>query len=419
MTLGATALSAGNVLLLLLQIVVILLVARVAATAFRHLGQPSVVGEMIGGLLLGPSVFGVLAPTLFLWLFHADSLRLLRAVSQIGILVFMFVVGTEFDIATLQPQARTAVAVALVGLIVPLALGAVLAVPLYGIVRPPVHLTPFVLFVGIAMSVTAFPVLARIVTERGLLAQPVGQLVLASAAIDDATAWCLLAVAVSIATTSTLSETLASIGVGAVFTIAMIGGARSLIARVRPRRTTWVTPLAAGTWLTSMLVTAACGFHAVFGAFIAGVTFSDNPQLRATLRRRIEGVGSSVLVPLFFAFAGLRTEVSGLAYPRDWLIGAGVIALAIAAKLGACAAAAQWSGLPRRDALAVGALMNTRGLMELIVLDIGYDLGVFTPNLFAILVIMAIITTCMTGPIVSRLQQSPQPFTGPTLGTRL
>ncbi len=393
--------------LLLLQVVVIIAAARFVGILFARLGQPSVVGEMLAGILLGPSFFGLLLPTAQATLFPAASMGALRMLSQIGVIVFMFVVGIDLDVAHLRHRSQSAIWVSHASIIVPFFLGTGFALFAYRELAPPgAPFNAFALFLGIAMSITAFPVLARILEERGLSGTALGTTAIACAAVDDVTAWCLLAVVVAIAKSTALSGALVTIALSAVFVVFMLKVAKPLAARlVRPHihGGGHTKALLAGTLsfvFLSALATEAIGIHALFGAFLAGVVMPAVPSVRDYLKMRLESFSSVLLLPLFFAFTGLRTQVGLLDGAQGWLLCLAVIAVAFTGKVGGTTLAARVTGMTWSDSFALGALMNTRGLVELIVLNLGYDLGILPPRIFAMMVLMALTTTFATGPLL-------------------
>jgi Kef-type K+ transport system membrane component KefB len=416
---------------LLLQLVVILVAARLAGRAVRALGQPQVIGEMAAGLALGPSLFGAIAPDMLAWLFPASSLAPLSVLSQLGVLLFMFVVGLRVDLDVLRGRAGVAVATSHASIVVPFVLGAGLAPWLHDTLAPSgVGLLPFTLFLGAAMSVTAFPVLARILTERRLLGTRVGSVAIASAAVDDVTAWCILAAVVAVARTGADAASIAgreflmTMGGATLYVLvaAMIG--RRVLAKLdreRVRRNLVVTPQIVGgaiiVALASAWVTEAIGVHALFGAFLAGTLMpragtAREPAISTQIADRMEDIVGAVLLPVFFALTGLRTSIGLLDGPALWGVCAVIFAVAVIGKLGGSATAARLAGMTWREALSVGALMNTRGLMELVILNVGLEIGVISPALFAMMVLMALVTTAMTSPLVSALHQG-EPATAP------
>jgi len=387
--------------LLLMQIVVVLAAARLCGHFIRRLGQPMVMGEILAGILLGPSLLGLVAPEAMAWLFPPSSLATLSLLSQVGVLLFMFVVGLEVDLSKQAAQVRGAIAVSHAGIVVPFLLGIGFAIVGFrGLAAPGVPFLAFGLFLGIAMSVTAFPVLARILKERQLLQTPLGQQAMSCAAIGDVLAWCLLAAVVAIAKARGLADTAWTFVLTAAFVALMVGVVRRPLERVVERY--YVPggregyPLIAGMLIFafgSAMLTEAIGIHALFGAFLAGTLVGGHQDFRTYLHDRV--------LPLFFAQVGLRTKIGALDSIEDWLVCGSIIALATAGKLGGCMLAARATGMPWRESFALGALMNTRGLMELIVLNMGYELGILSERVFTMLVIMALVTTFMTGPLLS------------------
>jgi Kef-type K+ transport system membrane component KefB len=393
---------------LLLQVVVILVAARLAGTLFRGMGQPAVIGEMAAGIVLGPSLLGALSPGAQSFLFPDSSMGFLSLLSQVGVVVFMFVVGLELNLKHLRQKADAAVLVSHASIIVPFFLGVALSLHIYPSLAPPdISFSAFALFMGVAMSITAFPVLARIVQERGLNRTHLGSTAIACAAVDDVTAWCVLAIVVAVVKADGLGGALVTILLSLVFIGAML-----FLVKPRAERL-WGDGLSGGAarrgmtaWslafvFASALVTEVIGIHALFGAFLAGVVMPPRVSVRSLLHGRLEAFSTSVLLPLFFAFTGLRTQLGLLDDWQSWGVCAVVVAVAVLGKLGGSALAARWTGMGWRDAFAVGALMNTRGLIELIVLNLGYDLGILSPKVFAMMVLMALTTTFMTGPLLS------------------
>lgn len=393
--------------LFLLQLLVLLLVAKGAGALLKRLGQPAVIGEMAAGLMMGPLVLGSLLPGLHGALFPLSSLGPLGMLSQLGVLMFLLVAGAELDLGALRGRRRFAFTVSHAGIAVPFVLGVLLAIWLYPDHGPQgVGFTAFALFVGISMSITAFPVLLRILADRGITHTPLGQTAIACAALGDATAWCMLALIVAAAqATGWLTASISLLCVVA-FIALMLGAVKPWFARQR------VQPGSEGRWLlgvlllalASALVTEVLGIHALFGAFAAGVAVSANTQLRALLIAKVEPFAVTLLLPLFFAMTGLRMRADAL-QASDLLLCLVVIAVATVGKLLGTFSAARSAGLETREAGRLGVLMNTRGLMELIVLNLGYELGLLGDRLFAVLVIMALVTTAMTGPLLNLIER--------------
>ena len=396
--------------LLLAQIVVVLLVTRGVGFLFARVGQPRVVGEMTAGILLGPSLLGFIAPAVSETLFPAASLGHLNSLSQVGLILFMFLIGAELNVGELRRLGRVAVLTSNAGVAVPFLLGAALAVLLHPALSPgEVPRLHFALFIGTAMSVTAFPVLARILAERNLLGSRVGTVAIACAAVDDVFAWSLLAgVVVLVRGPQGALPIELTLGGSAVFVLFMILVVRPLLARL-----TWVDPdrgalgrdrlatlvlLAFGSaWVTERL-----GLHSVFGAFLLGCVLPRDRRLGRALEENLAGA-VVLLLPLFFAETGLRTSVRLLDGVSLWIACLAIVLVAVAGKFGGATLAARLTGMPWREAAALGVLMNTRGLMELVILNVGLDVRVITPTLFAMMVIMALVTTFMTTPILAWL----------------
>lgn len=395
--------------LLIAQIGTILVVARLIGWLFHKFHQPRVIGEMVAGIMLGPSLLGWVAPDISATLFPPASLGYLNALSQIGLLVFMFLVGLELNLDQLRKLGRLAMTTSLASIIAPFILGFLLAVYLYS--RLPdrnVSFTGFALFMSIAMSITAFPVLARILTERNMLRSKVGVVSLTCAALNDVAAWIILAGIIVLVRASNpplpLWMMLAGLG---VFILVMLFVVRIVMRRIvaHYERQGGLTHdilavilllvLASG-WMTEFL-----GVHALFGAFLAGAIMPRHHELSEELWRRCETLVSTLLLPLFFAFTGLRSSFFLISGAQMWLYCALIIALAIIGKLCGSMVAARINGMSWRESTAVGLLMNTRGLVELVILNIGLELGILSQTLFSIMVLMALVTTFMASPLLS------------------
>ena len=407
-----TAHARGPLAVLIVQLLVIILATQLFGSIAGLVRQPSVIGEIAAGLLLGPSLLGYLWPGGYTMLFPAASLDVLRLLSQIGVILFMFSVGLDLDVHHLRQRAPTAIAVSHFSIVVPFLLGVLLAIALYRSYAPPgVPFHAFALFMGIALSITAFPVLARVLEERGLTRTALGSTAIACAAVDDVTAWSLLAVVVTLVTAGGVGSTLASMVIMlGLFMAVMVWIVRPLLARVLGHGmaplTRALTALTLVVMLASALTTEAIGIHALFGAFLAGVIMPQSADLRRQLRERLESLSSVFLLPIFFAFTGLRTQIGLLNDVASWLVCGAIVLMAIVGKLVGSMLAARWTGSSWRDAFVLGALMNTRGLMELIALNVGYDLGILSPRMFTMLVVMALVTTAMTGPLLDSVSRS-------------
>jgi Kef-type K+ transport system membrane component KefB len=390
----------------LLAMAVVAALAQVMGRLFVRLHQPAVVGEMLAGILLGPSLLGRVSPAAAELLLPVDIGPHLRLVAQLGAVLFMFLVGLELDAGRLRHRVRSAAVISVAGIAVPLAVGVCAAIVLYPVLAPKgVALPSFAGFFGVAMSVTAFPVLARIVAERNLGRSSLGIMALTCAAIGDVIAWCLLAGVVSFAG-SKPSEGLVTLGLTALYVAAMIGIVKPLLDRLLRRVQTAkeLIPSVLLLLLVSALVTEWIGIHALFGAFLLGAILPASGELAKQLTEKLEDLVRIVLLPIFFVFTGTRTEVGLLSGSGAWLLCMVIVALAFVGKLGGVSITARLLGVGWRQAAALGALMNTRGLMELVVLNVGLDLGIISKQLFTMMVVMAILTTLAGGPLLDLLR---------------
>lgn len=389
-------------------LITIVVVARILGGLFRWIGQPRVIGEVVAGIVLGPSLLGRVSPEATAFLLPQDVMPILEILAQIGVVLYMFLVGLELNSEFLHSRMQATVAISHASIVVPFLLGTLLALGTYSHYAPEgISFTSFSLFMGVAMAITAFPVLARILTDLGIERTALGAVALSCAAADDVTAWCLLAFVVGIAK-SDVSGALTSTVLAAVYIVLMFGV-------VRPLLTQWVNSPAGKklssevtAWvlvgvLASAFLTEAIGIHAIFGAFLVGAMIPHDSEIARSFRRKIEDVVTILLLPTFFAFTGARTQIGLLSQPFDWLICAVIIVIATLGKFGGTLAAARLTGLDWRTSASLGVLMNTRGLMELIVLNIGLDMGVISAPLFAMMVLMALVTTIATTPLLRRL----------------
>jgi len=406
---------------LVLQLIIIIVAASVTGSIFTRLGQPAVVGEMLAGILLGPSLFGLLAPNAFQFVFATPTLGALKLFSQIGVCLFLFVVGMELDVSHLRKKAEAAVVVSHASIVVPYLLGVILALFVYRyLAQPGISFMAFALFMGISTSITAFPVLVRILQDRGIFKTPLGSTATTCAAVDDVTAWSILAFVVALAGANSTGGAVACVLLVLAFVLFMLFVIKPSLPRwmgqqtlelPNPSKSTLaivITVALISAWTTELI-----GIHALFGAFLAGIVIPQTAGFRSKLVMRVESITAVLLLPLFFAFTGLRTQIGLLSSGHDWLICLVIIGVATAGKLGGSAVAARFTGLPWRESLQLGALMNTRGLMELIALNIGYDMGILSQRIFTMLVIMALVTTITTGPLLSLLairQEEEQPL---------
>ncbi|MFD4987467.1 cation:proton antiporter [Streptomyces sp. NPDC058374] len=394
---------------ILLAVPAVVLTCQLGGAVFRRLGQPPVIGEIAMGIALGPSLFGALWPEGQHWLLSSSTTPFLDGLGQLGLLSFMFLIGTELDLATLRGHSRTALAVSQVSIALPAVCGALLALAMYGPLAPKgVGRTPFVLFIAVSMSITAFPVLARILADRGLTGTPLAALAIACAAVDDVAAWCLLAVVVAIAGSGSALDALTTAALAASFLLAMLYVVRPLLAlwvrrATQPRDGLVLALLFSGACLAS-LATDEIGVHSLFGAFVFGTIVPRDSPTVARSTTRLGAFVVPVLLPLFFVQTGLRTNFGLLGDNASaWLWAGAILIVAAFGKWGGSALTARLTGRSWRDSLTIGALMNCRGLTELVVLNIGLDLGVISSEVFTMLVLMALITTVATSPALALL----------------
>mgnify|MGYP001944881611 FL=1 len=398
----------GELSILILQIAVILLAVKIFGWICLKIGQPSVVGEIIAGVVLGPSLLGLYFPEVSDFIFPVSSLGNIGFLSQIGLILFMFIVGLELNFKTIQKRANDAVIISHASIVLPFALGFILAYFMYEEFSP--HNIPFMsfaLFMGIAMSITAFPVLARIVHERGINKTALGPIVITCAAIDDITAWCILAAVIAIVKAGSFTSSIFVIIIAIIYVLFMLKVLRPVLRRMAEN---WSSKkiMSRSMILVYCLIlflssyaTEIIGIHALFGAFIAGVVMPTNMNFRENLTQKIEDVALVIFLPLFFVYTGLRTEIGLLNDVHLWLVCLAIIAVAVVGKFFGSALSARFVGLNKKDSTIIGILMNTRGLMELVVLNIGHDLGVLIPEVFAMMVVMALVTTFMTSPLLN------------------
>jgi K+:H+ antiporter len=408
------AAAPGHILAhVLLALAAVVIAGRLVGALFRRLGQPPVIGEVVAGILLGPSFLGWISQSLFQ--VNATELLLpkevaphLGVIAQLGVILYMFLVGLELNAGLLRAQAKAAIGISAAGMVVPFLLGVALAYPLHERFAPAgVPFSSFTLFLGIALAVTAFPVLARILTDRGIARTRLGVLALSCAAVGDAAAWCLLAVIVGVVQ-ARIDDALLVIGLSAAFIAFMLLAVRPLAARwarrlegrpLTPGIAAWIFAAV----LLSALATEAIGIHGLFGAFLLGVVIPHDCRVARELEHRLKEVVVVLFLPAFFAYTGLRTQIGLISGWEQWLVCGLIILAATLGKFGGTLAAARLTGLDWLTSASLGVLMNTRGLMELIVLNIGLDLGVISPALFTMLVLMALVTTLATAPVLKRL----------------
>jgi Kef-type K+ transport system membrane component KefB len=415
----AAANLVSPLLTLLLQIVSVVIAARAMGGLFRRLGQPAVVGEMVAGLMLGPSLFGRIAPAAAAFLFPPASLGLLNAFSQFGIVLFMFIVGSRLESGHLLRHSRTVLQTSLVSMLLPLGLGVGLGYligPQFGVQES--RLFPFVLFVGLSLSITAFPVLVRIVAEHDLTTTRLGTIAVACAAFDDVTAWVALALVSSLATTGNASVG-ASLGWLTTYALGMFLVIRPLLRwqlRRMPPYGDGPLALLVVAALASAAATEWIGIHALFGSFFLGALMARDVANQKVRTAQIEPMAVMLFVPLFFAFTGLRTNVYLLDSPGLALQTVAILVIAVLGKASGPFLSAQKLEFSTRETMALGVLLNTRGLVELVVINIGLEIGLLPPPVFAMLTLMALITTAMTSPLLTRLgykRQATTPIPNP------
>lgn len=389
----------------LLALAVVIVVGRALGWVFRYLKQPPVIGEVMAGIALGPSLLGQVAPEVSAFILPPTAGPLLGAIAQLGVVLYMFLVGLELNPGQLRERGRAAVVIAHAGIALPFTLGAFLALVLYPrLSSSQVPFTSFTLFLGVALSVTAFPVLARILTDQRMTRTELGVMALTCAAIGDVTAWCLLAFVVGVAQAQVDGAVIVVI-LTLAYLVFMFVIVRPLAAWLAQRYegddpSQGLVALVFVALLASALATELIGIHAIFGAFLLGAVFPHEGALAHDLTRKLEDVVTVILLPAFFAFTGMRTQIGLVSGLEQWLLCGLIIVVATVGKLGGALAAARLTGLGWRSATALGVLMNTRGLMELIVLNVGLDLKVISPTLFAMMVLMALATTMMTAPLL-------------------
>lgn len=401
------------VTILLLQIIVILITVRLFSRAFKYINQPGVIGEIVAGIALGPSLAGYFFPEFTEFIFPAESLHNLELFSQIGLILFMFVIGMELDFGMLKNKMNETLVISHAGIVVPFFLGIIASYWVYEeYASDHTPFLPFALFMGISMSITAFPVLARIVQERNMTKTPTGILALASAANDDVTAWCLLAVVIAIAKAGTVVSALFTILLACIYILVMFLVIKPFLRKIGNlyANKEVINKSFVGfiflILIASAMTTEIIGIHALFGAFMAGVVMPGNMGFRKVMMEKVEDVALVIFLPLFFAYTGLNTQIGLINSPELWIICLLFIFVSVAGKFGGCAIAARCVGETWKDSLVIGSLMNTRGLMELIALNIGREMGILPPEIFAILVIMALSTTFMTTPLLSVIERA-------------
>ncbi len=392
-----------------LALAVVLIVCRIFGYVATKVGQPRVMGEVIAGLVLGPSLLGAISANWQATFFPTDTLAAIGTIANLGLIFYMFLIGLEVDRGQLKGKVAAATAISNASVTLPMLLGLAIALPLYKVLGPDKKFVAFALFIGVSMSITAFPVLARILAERRMIKRPVGALAIAGAAIDDVTAWFLIALATAVAASGTFGDVVKTIAEAAAFTLFMVLVVRRVLARMATAfdevgriPSGWFAAIIVGV-LLSAYITQEINIAFIFGAFIMGIVMPRHARLSEEITRRIDDFVVTLLLPIFFVYTGLRTNVGLLDRPELWLITLALVAIAIVGKLAGAAIAARVAGYDWRASAVIGTLMNTRGLTELIVLNLALDAGAISNTLFAMLVIMAVVTTLMTGPLLKLL----------------
>jgi Kef-type K+ transport system membrane component KefB len=400
--------SVDLLLHVLLALSVVIIVARAFGALLKLIGQPAVIGEVIGGIVLGPSFLRNFAPEVAESLIPAGTLPSLGIIAQLGVILFMFLVGLEFNPRVLKRSGHAALLISHASIAVPFLLGAWLALKLYDKYAGAVPFVGFAMFIGASFSVTAFPVLARILSDRGLTKTRLGALALTCAAVDDVTAWCLVAIVLGVAQAN-IDTGLFTVGLTVAYIALMFSVARPIIARLVPylERVEQLTEtgmaIVCVALLLSALATEFIGIHAIFGAFLLGAITPHQSRVAINVTERLDHLVRVMFLPAFFAFTGLRVQLQLLDSPEEWLLCVEILLFACIGKIGGSWVAGRLTGLGWREAGIIGVLMNTRGLVELIVLNLGLDTGILTPPLFTMLVLMALVTTFLTGPLLSLL----------------
>ncbi|MEX2176405.1 MAG: cation:proton antiporter [Pirellulaceae bacterium] len=389
---------------MLLALAAVVASGQILGRLFRYVGQPPVIGEVLAGIALGPSLLGWAWPAGYAYLLPPSIEPQLSVIAHLGVVLYMFAIGLELDMTALRQSGAAALAISLAGMVLPFVLGVGLAVGIHPSLGQGVSLLTFALFLGVAMSITAFPVLARILSDRQLTRTRLGQLALVCAAAGDAVAWCLLAVVVGVAQAQ-VGQAVSIVAGTIIYLLAMCLVVRPVIGRwLAASREPTIQAGQVGTVMVALLLSALAtewiGIHAIFGAFMLGAVIPHDSPLAVQLGKHIENVVGVLLLPAFFAFTGLRTELGLVSGTSDWLLCGLIVAVATVGKFGGTTLAARFAGESWRNSAGLGILMNTRGLMELIVLNVGLDLGIISPGLFAMMVIMALVTTIATTPIL-------------------
>lgn len=397
---------------LLIQLLTIVIATRLFGFLFKSMKQPSVIGEILAGIVLGPSLLGLIFPEYLSYVFPSSSMDELHLFSRLGLLLFMFVVGMELNWNQVRTRAHDAIVISHAGIIFPFALGVFSALIIYREFAPDnIRFLPFALFMGIAMSITAFPVLASILRERKMTHTMIGSLTITCAAIDDITAWCVFAAVIAISTAGTYVSAFFTLGLTILYIVFMFKVARPLLAKYYNNAAKLnkfgISPLAVSfvVLLLSAFTTKLIGIHSLFGAFMAGVVMPSPGMFRNYVSERTEYVSTILLLPIFFAYSGLRTQIGLLNTTEHWLTFGFILIVAVVGKLAGTGLTARFLGQNWANSLRIGVLMNTRGLMELVVINLGYEMGILSAEIFTMMVLMALVTTYMTGPLLNLIDR--------------
>jgi Kef-type K+ transport system membrane component KefB len=401
---------ANSQAIIIFQVALIIIVARLTGLLFKEIGQPIVMGEIVAGIILGPSVLGLLLPDVSQFIFPKSSLSNLQVLSNIGLLIFMFIVGMEFKLKVIKEEARTIIGISYASIILPFILGVLLALTILKSYLPTnFSFFTYALYIGVAISITSFTVLARIMRDRGITNTRVGTIVISCTALNDIIAWCILAIVIATVKAGSSTFAMYTFLFVAFYVALMILIVKPLIKSLFRKNIGSNSPffLVYSTLLVSSYISEVIGVHMLFGAFLAGTIMPEDADFRKYVIDKLENFAFVLLLPLYFAFTGLRTQIGLLSNAATWIDCIVIIAVAIFGKFTGCTVSAWLMGEPVKNSLSIGVLMNTRGLTELVVLNIGYELGILKPELFTIMVIMALFTTFITNPILNIINKMP------------
>jgi Kef-type K+ transport system membrane component KefB len=396
--------------IIILQVAIIILAARLTGLLFKKINQPIVMGEIVAGIILGPSVLGLVLPDVSQFLFPKSSLSNLQVLSNIGLLIFMFIVGMEFKLNVIKEQAKTIIAISYASIILPFILGVLLALTILKTYLPAnLSFFPYALYIGVAISITSFTVLARIMRDRGITNTRLGLIVISCTALNDIIVWCILAVVIATVKAGSSTFAMYTLLFVAFYVAIMILVAKPFVKILfqKNKDSNSIFFLVYSTLLVSSYISEVIGVHMLFGAFLAGTIMPADAVFRKYVIDKLENFAFVLLLPLYFAFTGLRTQIGLLGNSVTWVDCIILIVVAIAGKFIGCTVSARLMGEQVKTSLSIGVMMNTRGLTELVVLNIGYELGILKPELFTIMVIMALFTTLITTPILNIINKMP------------